>query len=72
VTLVGGAELGGTKIRVARGTPAGRIEHCDTFATTSPEESFARILAYFRDGPPIAAIGVGAFGPVAIVRGDAD
>jgi fructokinase len=72
VTLVGGVELGGTKIRVARGTAEGRIAHSDTFATAAPEESFARILGYFRDGPPIAAIGVGAFGPVAIGRGDPD
>ena len=72
MTLVGGVELGGTKIRVARGTPEGRIEHCDTFATAGPEESFARILGYFRESPSVAAIGVGAFGPVAIEWGDAD
>lgn len=70
--LVGGVELGGTKIRLARGTPDGRIDHCETVATAGPEESFARILAYFRSGPPIAAIGVGAFGPVAINPRDPD
>ena len=57
--IVGGVELGGTKIRVARGTPGGRIEHCDTFATAGPEESFARILGYFRESPSVAAIGAG-------------
>jgi fructokinase len=67
---VGGVELGGTKIRVGRGTRDGRIEDCETFATTWPDESFARILDYFRAGPPIAAIGIGAFGPVAVGRGD--
>jgi fructokinase len=66
VTLIGGVELGGTKIRIGRGTPEGGIAGSDTFPTLPPEESFARILAFFRAGPPIAAIGVGAFGPVAI------
>lgn len=70
--IVGGVELGGTKIRIGRGTFDGRIEDCETFPTGSPDESFARILGYFRDAPPVAAIGIGAFGPVAIGRRDPD
>ena len=70
--LVGGIELGGTKIRVARGRQDGRIEDSETFATGSPEASFAHILDFFGNGPPIAAVGVGAFGPVAIRRNDPD
>lgn len=63
---VGGVEMGGTKIRVARGTAAGAIEECETFPTAGPEESLARIRAFFAAGPPVAAIGVGAFGPVGV------
>jgi fructokinase len=70
--LVGGVELGGTKIRVARGTGDGRVADSETFATGSPEESFARIFAYFRAGASVAAIGIGAFGPVAVSPSDAD
>nr|WP_232328812.1 ROK family protein [Sphingomonas horti] len=70
--LVGGVELGGTKIRVARGSDDGRIEASETFQTTGPEPSFARILNFFRGGPPISALGVGAFGPVAVRPSDSD
>jgi fructokinase len=69
---LGAVELGGTKIRVARGGGDGRIEAGETFATVGPDESFARILDFFRGGSPIDAIGIGAFGPVAVGRGDAD
>jgi len=70
--LVGGVELGGTKIRVGRGTPDGRIGESETFATEGPDKSFARIVGYFRRGPSIDAVGIGAFGPVAIGRDDPD
>jgi fructokinase len=70
--IFGGIELGGTKIRVATGSADGAIGRSDTFPTGSPEESFARVLGFFRDGPPLAAIGAGAFGPVAINPGDPD
>lgn len=69
---MGGVELGGTKTRVARGTPDGRIVQSDTFPTEAPDKVFARIVDFFATGDPIAALGVGAFGPVSINRRDAD
>ena len=66
MTLVGGIELGGTKIRVARGSADGSIAESETFPTTAPEESFARVLSFFGEGSPVAAIGIGSFGPVAV------
>lgn len=68
----GAIELGGTKIRVATGSADGRIGRSETFPTGMPEESFSRILSFFRQGPAPVAIGVGAFGPVAINPADAD
>lgn len=70
--MVGGVELGGTKTRVARGTADGRIDHSDTFPTEAPGDTFARIVDFFSAGAPIAALGVGAFGPLSINARDAD
>ena len=72
MTLVGGIELGGTKIRVARGTSNGRISECATFATEAPEQSLARIISWFRSGPSLSALGVGAFGPVGVRPDESD
>ena len=72
MNLVGGVELGGTKTRVARGTPDGMILESETFPTGAPEPTFARILSFFRAGPSVSALGIGAFGPVAINPADAD
>src|SRR5689334_7736302 len=66
MTPVGGVELGGTKIRVARGTPDGCIGDSETFPTVGPEESVQRIRAFFESGSAPAAIGIGAFGPITI------
>jgi fructokinase len=66
MTLFGAVELGGTKIRVGRGRGDGTILDSDTFPTTGPDQSFARLLEYFRAGPPVAGIGIGSFGPVAV------
>ena len=72
MSLFGAVELGGTKIRVGRGHGDGTIVHSETFPTDAPDPSFARIRAYFEEGPRIAAIGVGSFGPVAVGRGRPD
>jgi len=72
MTLLGAIELGGTKIRVARGDACGAIADSETFPTTGPDESFERVRAFFRSGPPVAAIGLGSFGPVVVGRGHPD
>jgi fructokinase len=72
MSLLGAVELGGTKIRVARGDADGTILESDTFPTGGPDEAFARICGFFDDGPPVAAIGVGSFGPLVVSRGAAD
>lgn len=69
---VGGVELGGTKCvaAVARGS-------LDVLATirvptTNPQETLAVLVSFFEAGRrthgPLAAIGVGSFGPVALDR----
>lgn len=72
MNMMGGVELGGTKTRVARGMADGRILDSDTFPTEAPDRTFAKIVAFFARGEPVAALGVGAFGPVSINRRDDD
>jgi fructokinase len=69
---VGGVELGGTKTRVARGTRDGKVSESDTFPTEAPDRTFAKIVEFFAQGESIAALGVGAFGPVSINPSDDD
>lgn len=69
---LGAVELGGTKIRVARGTPDGAILDSDTVPTTGPDESIAKVAAFFAAGPPISALGIGSFGPIELNRKSPD
>ena len=62
-----GIELGGTKAVCAVGTGPTDIRAETHFATTTPEETLARAVAFFRDASahePIAAVGVASFGPL--------
>lgn len=64
----GGIEGGGTKFVCALGTESGEILAEMRFPTTTPEETLARAVDFFRDqarvhGPP-AAIGIASFGPL--------
>ncbi|WP_019603557.1 ROK family protein [Teredinibacter turnerae] len=62
--LLGGVEAGGTKFVCAVGTGPSDI-HETRFATTSPEETLQRVLAFFSPyKPELAALGIGAFGPL--------
>ena len=61
--IVGGIEAGGTKFVCAVGTGPGDLRAVERFPTTTPEETLGRAIAYFRDRP-VAAVGVGSFGPV--------
>jgi fructokinase len=66
--ILGGIEAGGTHWSCAVGDGAGTIERSESFATTTPEETIARAVAFFeRNGPP-SALGVGCFGPIELHR----
>jgi fructokinase len=64
VPLLGGIEAGGTRWNCAVGTGDGAVAEVESFATTSPAETIARAIAFFRERGPVAALGVGCFGPV--------
>ena len=64
MTLVGGVETGGSWCVCAVGSCAGEIVARQRLATTSPEETLAAIIDFFKQAPPVARIGVGSFGPV--------
>ena len=70
--LVGGIELGGTKTLAAIGYDNGTIVERTSLPTVAPEILVPQIAAFFRTHSdalgPIAALGVGAFGPIVIDR----
>lgn len=70
--LVGGIELGGTKTLVAIGYDDGTILERANLPTVVPELLVPQIADYLRSRQtslgPIAALGVGAFGPIIVDR----
>ncbi len=66
MALWGGIEGGGTKFVCAVGTGPGDLRAEERFPTTTPEETLARAVAFFRReaGESLAALGFGSFGPV--------
>jgi fructokinase len=62
--IYGGIEAGGTKWVCAVGSAPGHALDTVTFPTTSPAETIARAVAFFRRHDAIAAVGVGCFGPL--------
>jgi fructokinase len=62
--LYGGVETGGTWCVCAIGTGPEAVVRREEFPTTDPEETLARIVAFFERGPAVRAVGVGAFGPL--------
>ena len=62
--LVGAVEAGGTKFVCALGTGPDDVRALTRFPTTTPEETLGRTVDFFREHAPIAALGVGSFGPV--------
>ena len=64
----GALEAGGTKMVMAVGDETGRILEQRSIPTTMPQETMPQIIEYFAD-KDIAALGVGAFGPVDVVKG---
>jgi fructokinase len=61
--LYGGIEAGGTKFVCTVATGPDRIVAEERFPTTAPDETLGRAIAFFREQPPIAALGIGTFGP---------
>jgi fructokinase len=65
--LFGGVEAGGTKFVCALGSGPDDIRAETRFSTTTPDETLAQVVDFFRshqDKWPIAALGVAAFGPI--------
>lgn len=65
--LLGGIEAGGTKFVCAVGTGPDDVRAEARIPTTTPDETLARVLAFFREqarGTPLAALGLATFGPV--------
>ena len=66
--LVGAVEAGGTKFACAVGTGPGDLRDPIRIATTAPAETLEQVVAYFREQTsrhgPLAAVGIGCFGPV--------
>jgi fructokinase len=65
--LYGGIEAGGTKFVCAVGTGPDDLRRVERIPTTTPQETFARVVAFFRSsayGESLSAIGIGSFGPV--------
>ncbi len=67
--LIGAVELGGTKINVGIGTGPGELVATARIATTTPEQSLGTVIDFFRANPPVAAVGIGSFGPVCLDPG---
>jgi fructokinase len=62
---LGGIEAGGTKFVCAVGTASGELLVEDEIATTTPDETVKKVLAFFAPhAPRLAALGIGCFGPI--------
>jgi fructokinase len=67
--LYGGIECGGTKFVCATGGEDGHLLARSEFPATTPAETIARAVEFFRQQPhPPQAIGIGSFGPVDLNR----
>lgn len=63
--VYGGIEAGGTNFVCAVGEGPQAIHDEVEFLTTTPEETVGRAVRFFEDqSEPIAALGIGSFGPV--------
>lgn len=64
MSVYGGIETGGTKWECAIGTGPDDVSATATVPTTTPEETIAQVVAFFAREGPVAAIGIGSFGPI--------
>ena len=68
MALYGAIEAGGTKFVCAVGTGPADLRAQARFSTTSPQETLALCLEFFRAQPPLDALGIGCFGPLQLRR----
>ena len=61
--LVGGIEAGGTKFVCAVGTGPDDVRALERFATTTPAETIARAIEFFKgeSSGPLSAVGIASF-----------
>jgi fructokinase len=64
VSRYGAIEAGGTRWVCALVDERGEVLSRRLLATTTPAETIAGAIEFFREGEPPAAVGVGAFGPL--------
>jgi fructokinase len=62
--MFGGIEVGGTKCVCGTSDDSSEIDQIITFPTTTPEDTIQRALDFFVECGPIAALGIGSFGPI--------
>jgi fructokinase len=65
----GGIEAGGTKWICAVGDGPDGVLATETFPTTTPDETIARVAGFFSRNGGVEALGVGSFGPIDTKRG---
>ncbi len=66
--LYGGIEAGGTKWVCAIGTGPDDLPATATFPTTTPGEMISHAAGFFASNGPLAAVGIGSFGPIDVRR----
>lgn len=66
--MLGGVELGGTKVACLVGTGPREVVAETRIATANPETTLAAVTAFFA-GQTIDALGIASFGPVELRRG---
>jgi fructokinase len=64
VSVYGGIETGGSKWECAIGTGPADLRATETIPTTTPAETIGRAVAFFERQGPVAAVGIGSFGPI--------
>lgn len=62
--MLGSIEAGGTKFVCAVGDESLQVIDKVSFPTTTPEETLAKCVDYFRQFPGVSAISIAAFGPI--------
>jgi fructokinase len=60
----GGVDAGGTTWNCLVGFGPSDIKTSATFPTTTPEQTISRVAEFFLENGPVAAVGVGSFGPI--------